>query len=74
MSSLKRLRKGAGLTQQELSFHNEIPLSAIRKYESGEKPLNKASAENIYRIDAVLEVEMVELLDIEKIYLSERIL
>ena len=47
---LKRARKNAGLTQQEIAQMTGVPLRVIQSYEQGQRSLENASLENVWRL------------------------
>lgn len=51
---LKRMRKDAGFSQEELSARSGIPLRTLRAYEQGRIPLEKASSGNLQALRNVL--------------------
>ena len=52
--SLKKARKNAGLSQQELSDKSGIPIRTVRAYEQGKLVLANAGAENVRNLRSVL--------------------
>ena len=52
--SLKKARKNAGLSQQELSERSGIPIRTIRAYEQRRLDLANAGAENVRNLRSVL--------------------
>ena len=61
-SRLKRIRRGCGMTQEELSDLSTVPLSTIRAYERKAKDIKKAQADILLRLSSVLKCNMQDLL------------
>lgn len=61
---LQYYRKLCGLTQSELAEITEIPLKTIQKYESREKNINKASAENIIKLSRALNCNPADIMEL----------
>lgn len=61
-SRLKRIRRGCGMTQEELSELSTVPLSTIRAYERKAKDIKKAQADILLRLCGVLKCNMQDLL------------
>lgn len=53
-TNLKRLRKNAGLSQQELSEMSGVPLRTIQQYEQRQKSINRARAEYLIMLSKAL--------------------
>ncbi len=66
-NQLARLRKYANLTQKELGKKAGVSTRMIEKYEQGDKDLNHASAETVYKLSKALECDMEELINSNKI-------
>ena len=62
-TTLKRLRIACGYTQATLAERAEVSLRSIQAYEQRDKDINKASAENVYRIATTLGCTMEDLLE-----------
>lgn len=60
---LKAIRRGCGLTQEELAERSGIALSTIRAYERGAKDLRKARADYLLRLAETLHCTMEELME-----------
>lgn len=58
---LKRIRKNAGLTQRELALISGIPLRVIRSYEQGQRSLENAGSESVWRICQTLGCRIEDL-------------
>ncbi len=65
MSKLQKIRKKRCLTQKELSDLSGVPFSILKKYESGEREIIKASAETLLRLATALTCPIEELLENE---------
>ncbi len=61
-SRLKRIRRGCGMTQEELSDLSTVPLSTIRAYERKAKDIKKAQADILLRLSHVLKCSIQDLL------------
>lgn len=70
MSNLKNIRAAKGLSQNDLVAISGVSRSLITKYESGEKNINKAAAETLYKIALSLDCSIEDLLEIESSNLS----
>lgn len=70
MSNLKNIRTAKGLSQNDLVAISGVSRSLITKYESGEKNINKAAAETLYKIALSLDCSIKDLLEIESSNLS----
>lgn len=62
-SSLKRQRKVAGLSQQELANLSCHSLRAIRAWEQGKRSLSNASTQGVLRLSQVLGCRIEDLLE-----------
>lgn len=62
INRLKRYREDAGLTQAELAKRSGVNIRMIQKYEQGDRDLNKASGETLYRLATALGYEAGELI------------
>lgn len=60
---LQELRKQNNLSQKELSTLSGTALRTIKDYEQGYRDINKAAAENLYRLSLVLGCKMEDLLE-----------
>lgn len=60
------LRKAKGYTQKQLATESEVNLRTLQKYESGEKAINKASAETLRKLAQALGCQIEDLLEIGK--------
>lgn len=50
MNKLKKFRTAKGISQNDLVSISGVSRSLVTKYESGERSLNKASAETVYNL------------------------
>ena len=62
-TSLKILRKYAGMSQRELSELSGVPLRTIQQYEQQQKNINKAQVEYLVRLSKTLYCEITDLLE-----------
>ncbi len=62
-TNLKRLRKTAGMTQNELALQSEVPLRTIQQYEQRQKDINKARAEYVVAMSKALCCSPEELIE-----------
>ena len=67
MSRLKELRKNKNLTQKELAEMAEVSLKALQAYEQNARPLEGASAKDVYRIAKALCTTIEDLLELESL-------
>lgn len=65
-TSLKLLRKIAGLTQQELAEQSGVPLRTLQQYEQRQKDINKAQAGYLVMLARVLCCEPEDILEKSK--------
>ena len=66
MNKLKEIRTQQGLSQSLLSKEANVSLRALQAYEQGDRDLNKAQAETVYKLAKALNCKMEELIDIQK--------
>lgn len=59
--SLKLYRAIRGLSQSQLAKASGVSIKAIQKYESGERPLERAEAGNVKRLAMALGIKMEDL-------------
>lgn len=64
MSKLKELRIAKGYSQNQLVSLSGVSRSLICKYESGEKNINRAAAETLYKIAQILNCNIEDLLEL----------
>ena len=72
MNNLQTIRKSKNLTQLQLVELSGVNRSLITKYESGEKNINRAAAETLYKLSLVLDCSVEDLLEKESIQIKER--
>lgn len=63
INALKRQRKSAGLTQQELAEKSGVKLRMIQAYEQDYQDITKAEAGSIMRLSKALSCSVADLLD-----------
>lgn len=63
MSKLAEIRKEKGLSQNDLVKISGVSRSVITKYESGEKNINKAAGETLFKIATALNCKIENLLE-----------
>lgn len=63
MNNLQRIRKMRGLSQNGLVIRSGVSRSLITKYESGERNINKASADTIYKLSQALNCSMEDIIE-----------
>ena len=61
-SKLKQIRKGCGLTQEELAEMSGVSLNTIRAYERRSKDIGKAQVDILMRLAGVLRCEISDLI------------
>lgn len=66
MNKLKEIRTQQGLSQSLLSKEANVSLKTLQAYEQGDRDLNKAQAETVYKLAKALNCKMEELIDIQK--------
>lgn len=66
MNKLKEIRTQQGLSQSLLSKETNVSLKTLQAYEQGDRDLNKAQAETVYKLAKALNCKMEELIDIQK--------
>lgn len=62
---LKETRVSKGLSQSELADRSGVSLRTIQGYEIGQRDINKASGETLYKLSKALGCLMEDLLHIE---------
>ena len=67
MTKLKEIRRAKGLTQKDLANMVGVSLKTLQAYEQGFRPLEHASAIDVYRIAKILDTTIENLLDIPNI-------
>lgn len=66
MNKLKEKRMQRKLSQSQLAKASGVSLRMLQKYEQGDRDLNKAQAETVYKLAKALNCKMEELIDIQK--------
>lgn len=67
MSKLAELRRVQGLSQNDLVKISGVSRSSLTKYESGEKNINKASGETLFKLAKALNCKIEDLLEVNEI-------
>jgi len=67
MTNLTKYRKLSGLTQSQLALAAGINKHTVSLYERGDRKINNASAETIYRFAQALSCSMEDLLEKENL-------
>lgn len=66
MNKLKEKRMQRKLSQSQLAKASGVSLRMLQKYEQGDRDLNKAQSETVYKLAKALNCKMEELIDIQK--------
>ena len=66
-SNIQAKRKAAGLSQRQLADRAGVSVRALQHYEQGSLDINKAAAEQVYRLARALGCSIEELLDLDRI-------
>lgn len=66
-TKLKETRKNKGLSQKELAERAGISLKALQAYEQNYRPLERASALDVYNIAKALDTTIEDLLELESL-------
>ena len=66
-TKLKELRKEKNLTQPQLAELANVSLKALQAYEQNYRPLDRASAIDVYNIAKVLGTTIEELIGVESL-------
>ena len=66
MNKLKEKRTQRKLSQSQLAKASGVSLRMLQKYEQGDRDLNKAQAETVYKLAQALDCTIEELIDIQK--------
>ncbi len=64
MNNLQKIRKLRGLSQNGLVIRSGVSRSLITKYESGERNINKASVDTVYKLAKALNCSMEDIIDV----------
>lgn len=67
MNNLQRIRKEKGLSQSQLATLSNVSIRLIQTCEQGNRDINKAQADNLYKLANALNCAMEDLLEIDKI-------
>jgi transcriptional regulator with XRE-family HTH domain len=67
MSKLKETRKSKGISQKDLAERAGISLKALQAYEQNYRPLERASALDVYQIAKALNTTIEDLLELESL-------
>ena len=67
LSKLAEIRRVQGLSQNDLIRLSGVSRSSLTKYESGEKNINKATGETLFKLAKVLNCKMEDLLEFNDI-------
>lgn len=63
--TLKKVRINKGISQSDLANQSGVSLRTIQGYEIGQRDINKASGETLYKLSKALGCLMEDLLHIE---------
>ena len=66
MNNLQKIRKLRGLSQNGLVIRSGVSRSLITKYESGERNINKASVDTVYKLAKALNCSMEDIIDVSE--------
>ena len=64
MNNLQKIRKLRGLSQNGLVIRSGVSRSLITKYESGERNINKAYVDTVYKLAKALNCSMEDIIDL----------
>jgi transcriptional regulator with XRE-family HTH domain len=70
---LSKVRKQRGMSQNQLAKASGISVRTIQHYEQGERDINKASSETIYKLAQALSCDSSELLTIFNVDLMDEL-
>lgn len=65
MKNLQRIRKAAGMTQQQLAEAAGLNVRMLQHYEQGFKDINGAAALTVYRLAQALGCQVQDLLELD---------
>lgn len=71
MNILRVLREEAGISQSQLAMRSGVSLSTIKKLESGERSINKASLETVYKFAVIFQVPIEYFVEYDKVPLKK---
>lgn len=66
-SNLNRIRTAAGISQSKLADLSGVNIRMIQYYEQGQKDINKAQGDSLYRLASALGVKIEDILELDKI-------
>lgn len=66
MNNLQKTRKLRGLSQNGLVIRSGVSRSLITKYESGERNINKASVDTVYKLAKALNCNIEDIIDVSE--------
>lgn len=66
-NKLKKIRTNRGITQCGLANLTNVNVRMIQKYEQGERDINKASGETLYKLSKVLNCKIEDIINTEKL-------
>lgn len=66
MNNLQKIRKLRGLSQNGLVIRSGVSRSLITKYESGERNINKASVDTVYKLAKALNCSIEDIIDVSE--------
>lgn len=66
MNNLQKTRKLRGLSQNGLVIRSGVSRSLITKYESGERNINKASVDTVYKLAKALNCSIEDIIDVSE--------
>ncbi len=72
MNNLQKTRKLRGLSQNGLVIRSGVSRSLITKYESGERNINKASVDTVYKLAKALNCSIEDIIDVSESDTIER--
>ena len=64
VTKLQAKRKMLGLSQSQLAKRADVNLRTLQEYEIGQKDINKASSETVYRLALALNCEVKDILEL----------
>ena len=70
MSELKKYRQDKSLSQSQLANLSGVSVRMIQHYEQGQKDINKANGETLYRLAYALGVPIEAIIDTDRIIIG----
>ena len=67
-SNLNRIRTASGMSQSKLAELSGVNIRMIQYYEQGQKDINKAQGDNLYRLASALGVKIEDILELNKMW------